>query len=461
MTSDDKTSNRDERPTAKTSSSSFYKTIWRWHFYAGLIFTPFLLILAITGGIYLFKPQIENFLYQDLYEVENEEGSVLPSKQIEAVTSKYIDAHVYKYRPSDSPTRSSEVGVHRGDGTYTIFVNPHNGEIIGQLNDKDRLMDNIEKFHGELMVGTIGDRIVELAACWGLVLVVTGIYLWWPRRKTKFWGVVLPRFSKGKKVLTRDLHAVPAFWISAGLLFLIFTGLPWSGLWGNTFQQITTNAGLGYPPSVWVGDAPKSDVQTKEIADVPWAAETMKVPLSTSKDLLPLSIDDVVKVADEQNVTKGYNVIFPQTGDGVYTLSLFPPKAQDEVTMHIDQYTGAVLADYRYDSYKPLGKMIAFGITIHKGTQFGLMNQLIGLLVCLGIAGVVLSGFYLWLKRKPKSKLGAPKAAENPKQMKILSFIIIIMGILFPLVGISIIVVLLFDFFVVKRVPQLKRFLNA
>lgn len=199
MTSDDKTSHWDEHPIAKTSSSSLYKTIWRWHFYAGLIFTPFLLILAITGGIYLFKPQIENFLYQDLYEVENEQGSIPPSKQIEAVTSKYVDAHVYKYRPSDSPTRSSEVGVHIEDGTYTIFVNPHNGEVIGQLNDKDRLMDNIEKFHGELMVGTIGDRIVELAACWGIVLVVTGIYLWWPRRKTKFWGVVLPRFFEGEE----------------------------------------------------------------------------------------------------------------------------------------------------------------------------------------------------------------------------------------------------------------------
>ena len=45
-------------------SQGLYKAIWRWHFYAGLMFTPFLLILAVTGGMYLFKPQIEEKLYQ-------------------------------------------------------------------------------------------------------------------------------------------------------------------------------------------------------------------------------------------------------------------------------------------------------------------------------------------------------------------------------------------------------------
>lgn len=43
-------------------------------------------------------------------------------------------------------------------------------------------MDLIEKIHGELMAGTLGDRIVELAACWTIVLIVTGIYLWFPQK---------------------------------------------------------------------------------------------------------------------------------------------------------------------------------------------------------------------------------------------------------------------------------------
>lgn len=46
-----------------------YQWIWRWHFYAGVVFAPFLLVLAITGGIYLFKAEIEHKLYEDWYDV--------------------------------------------------------------------------------------------------------------------------------------------------------------------------------------------------------------------------------------------------------------------------------------------------------------------------------------------------------------------------------------------------------
>ncbi|MGA4921043.1 PepSY-associated TM helix domain-containing protein [Bacillus subtilis] len=448
-----------EYPKRKTARTSLYQTIWRWHFYAGLIFLPFLLILAVTGGVYLFKPQIENHLYKDLYEVQAESKTVSPSAQFEAVKERYPDAEIVRYRPSDHPERSAEVGIVLKDSTYTVFVNPHNGQIIGQLDDANRIMNKIEEFHGELMAGTAGDRIVELTACWALILIVTGIYLWWPKNKIKVRGVIIPRVTKGKKILTRDLHAVPAFWISAGMLFLVLTGLPWSGLWGNTFQQLTTNSGFGYPPSIWVGEAPTS-TQTKEVADVPWAAENLEVPVSSVQQYKKLTIDDVVTIAEEQNITPGYDIYIPQQTDGVYTLSVFPPKAQDEATMHIDQYTGAVLADYRYDNYGTMGKIIALGITMHKGTQFGLINQLLGLMICIGIVAVGISGFILWWKRKPAGKLGAPKSPEL-KTMKFLTLIIIMFGILFPLVGISLVLVWIIDKLLIKRISKLKAFFNA
>lgn len=256
------------------------------------------------------------------------------------------------------------------------------------------------------------------------------------------------------------MHAVPAFWITAGMLFLIMTGLPWSGLWGSQFQTIVTNTGEGYPPSVWIGNAPTSNVKTKEIADVPWAAENLEVPKSEVEGYVPISIDDVVDVANRVGMHPSYTVIFPNGKEGVFTLSAFPPKAQDEATIHIDQYSGAVLADYRYDNYGVMGKIIAWGITLHKGTQFGLINQLISLAICLGIIFVVVSGFYLWWKRKPKHSLGAPKAISM-KKMKLFLLLMIGLGILFPLVGLSLIVVFLVDWLIIKRIPKVRMFFNA
>jgi uncharacterized iron-regulated membrane protein len=161
------------------------------------------------------------------------------------------------------------------------------------------------------MAGTLGDRIVELAACWAIVLIVTGHYLWIPRKKLRMFGVLVPRVKKGEKFLRRDLHAVPAFWITAGMLFLIMTGLPWSGFWGSHFQTLATNSGAGYPPSVWTGSAPTSSIKTKDIADVPWAAENLDVPKSDIQGFIPLSIDDVLSIAKGEGIHPSYTVIFP------------------------------------------------------------------------------------------------------------------------------------------------------
>ena len=43
------------------TGTALYRTIWRWHFYAGLFVIPLILILATTGAIYLFKPQVERW----------------------------------------------------------------------------------------------------------------------------------------------------------------------------------------------------------------------------------------------------------------------------------------------------------------------------------------------------------------------------------------------------------------
>ncbi|QCR34123.1 PepSY domain-containing protein [Lysinibacillus sp. SGAir0095] len=442
------------------TANSVYRTIWRWHFYAGIIFAPFLLILAITGSVYLFKPQIEQMIYKD-YWVVTQNGEKLPaSQQIEEVKALYPDAIVTTYRPGETETRSSEVGISQNNESLTVFIDPYTGDSLGTLNNDDRIMDKIEEIHGELMAGTIGDRIVELVACWAVVLIITGLFLWFPRKKEKIFGVVIPRFNKGRRILRRDLHAVPAMWITGGMLFLIMTGLPWSGFWGTNFQTIVTNTGTGYPPSVWVGNAPASDVKTKDIAEVPWAAENLDVPISDIQGLIKLPIDDVVSIANREGIHPSYTIYIPNEKEGVYTLSAFPPKAQDEVTMHIDQYSGAILADYRYDHYGLMGKIIAWGITLHKGTQFGMINQIVSLLICLGMILVTVSGFYLWLKRKPKKEMGAPKA-PSIKKMKLFLIVLIGLGLLFPLVGLSLIFVWILDLLVIQRIPAVKKFMNA
>jgi uncharacterized iron-regulated membrane protein len=452
-----------EEHDAKSEASkaqSLYRAVWRWHFYAGIIFAPFVILLAITGIIYLFKPQIENVMYKDYYYVQAGQEKLTAEEQIEAVKKAYPDASVTKYKPSFTADRSAEVGIADKDGAITVFVNPYNGKILGDLKNDEKFMNKVVRLHGELMIGTTGDRIVEMAACWAMILLITGLYLWWPRNKKSIFGTLIPRFSKGKRTMLRDLHSVPAFWFSLFVSIFILTGLPWSGLWGDYINRIATATETGYPTGLWDGNLPESTIPSKEVADVPWAAEKLPVPESKGNTVAPLAVSDIMKIADENHIEKGYSITFPQGEKGVYTVSVMPDKPEGEATLHIDQYSGKILADLRFADYGILAKAISIGIALHEGHYFGLANQLLDLVICLGLIGIAVTGVMMWWKRKPSGTLSAPSLPKNFKLMKGAVVLIIVLGIVFPLVGASLLAALTLDWLVIKRMPALKRWVG-
>jgi uncharacterized iron-regulated membrane protein len=342
----------------------------------------------------------------------------------------------------------------------TVFVNPYNGKILGHLKKDEKFMNKVEKLHGELMIGTTGDRIVKMAACWAMILLITGLYLWWPRNKKDIFGTLIPRLSKGKRIILRDLHAVPAFWFSLFVSIFILTGLPWSGLWGDLINRVATATQTGYPTGLWDGNVPQSTVPSKDVAKVPWAAENLPVPESNQLGVSPLSVEQIMKIADENKVEKGYSITFPKGEKGVYTVAVSPDKPERQATLHIDQYSGKVLADLRFKDYGVLAKAISIGVALHEGHYFGLANQLLDLIICLGLIGIALTGVMMWWKRKPSGTLGAPSLPKNFRLLKGVAVLIIILGIIFPLVGASLLVVLVLDWLVIKRIPAVKQWVG-
>ena len=127
--------------------------------------------------------------------------------------------------------------------------------------------------------------------------------------------------------------------------------------------------------------------------------------------------------------------------------------------MHIDQYSGKVLADVRWQDYGLVPKAVELGISIHMGKYFGLANQLLMLLACLLLIVLCLSGTVMWWRRRPDGRLGAPVLASYDHWRAPL-VLVAIMGIIFPLVGLSLIAVLLLDYLLLSRLPNLKRLLN-
>lgn len=479
-----------ELATASTAAATesprnrFYRTVWRWHFYAGLFVIPFMLVLAVTGIIYLFKPQLDAAMYTNLMFVQPGTATLPYTEQIQTVQNVYPDATVTQLTPSVAADRSTEVLLTTADErNLMVFVNPYTGQVLGDRDEDNNLQAIARKIHGELLIGKLGDYLVELAACWGLVLLITGLYLWLPRHQFSLFGTLIPRlWSQNKRVFWRDLHAVPGFYGILLIGFLILTGLPWTGFWGETFAQVYGQ----FPAQMW-DEVPQSTVLTGSLNQrgqvVPWAVEQLPIPQSGKSEpqdhsdhashntlsspasqgsVVPgalMQLDAVVALAQAKGAPPGFSVTLPEGKTGVYTVSAFPGDPTQEVTMHIDQYSGKVLADVRWKDYGLVPKAVEMGTAIHMGRYFGFANQLLMLVAALIVVLLCVTGVVMWWQRRPKASgfLGAPVLPSHVQQWRVPLAIVAVLGLAFPLVGLSLIIVLLLDYCLLSRIPVLKR----
>ncbi|AUY35525.1 PepSY domain-containing protein [Pseudomonas soli] len=442
---------------------SFYNLAWRWHFYAGLFVAPFMILLALTGIIYLFKPQLDPLMYRELMVVEAGHHRQGADTLLANVRQAYPQGQVGQYLPPVSAERSAQFVVHDGGRELNVFVDPYSGQVLGEQDGKQNLQAIARALHGELMVGTVGDRLVELAAGWGIVLVVSGLYLWWPRGRSSA-GVLWPRFSARGRLLWRDLHAVTGFWGSALLLLMLLSGMTWTGLWGKQYADLWNR----FPAAMW-NDVPKSDKEARDLNSahrqtVPWAMENTPMPVSGAHaehaghhmmDHAPaapqVSLQQVEDVATLRKVEPGYSITLPTSADGVFTIAVFADDPRNDATLHVDQYTGQVLADVRWQDYSPVARATELGVMLHEGKMFGPLNQLVILLVCLMILLGSVSGLVMWWKRKPAGGLGVPPLRHDLPRWKTAVAVMLVLGLAFPLVGLSMVVMWGVDSLVVRQ----------
>lgn len=153
----------------------YYNFFWRWHSYAGLIVMPVVLVMAITGAIYLLQPQIENLAYKDLlYLEENIQKNPDHDAIIEAAKKHFDAKRINSYQPPASLNQSAQVVLTSQDGTkITAFIHPETLVPLGSIDESWRLMNIARSLHKNLMLGDIGRIITELAACWLIVMILT------------------------------------------------------------------------------------------------------------------------------------------------------------------------------------------------------------------------------------------------------------------------------------------------
>lgn len=429
----------DTGPAARRRAH-IHRAVWRWHFYAGLFSLPFLVLLAVTGGLYLFKDEIDLARHADLLTVAGVE-SPRPLSDLVAAAVAVQPGTAAKVIMPATPERSLEVLIDDAAGTrQAVYVDPASGAVLGQIAQDEKLMQVVRSIHSLILFGDGPNRVIEIVGGWTVILVITGIYLWWPRGGAP---AVALRGRPANRLFWRDLHAVTGLFGGGFVLFLALSGMPWSGVFGDYLDRGITAAGEGYPAYLWAA-APESTVPLGADGPVAWTLENSPVPSSAPGAGANIGIDRAAAIATAAGIAPGFTLVPPKEATGVYTATIFPDDLSHQRAIHIDQYSGKVLADVGFADYGAGAKTIEFGINVHMGQEFGLANQLLMLGACLSIIALAVSSLVMWWKRRPAGSLGVPPVPA-PGTMAVAGMIILVLSLVFPLTAASLLVIATLD----------------
>ena len=424
-----------------------YRAIWRWHFHAGLFCIPFIVLLAITGSIYLFKPQIDALADRGVDGLRLSGIAAPPSAQVAAALAAAPGSQLVAYELPQRPADAVRVHLREADRTrVTAYIHPVSPRALKIVRDESRLTEFVKSIHGELLIGTTGSILVELAACWALVMVITGLYLWWPRNAQGLAGVLYPRLRSGKATFWRDLHAVTGMWVSSLALFLLLTALPWTTVWGGAFKGLRSMASPVEVKQDWKAG------RTSGGAPDEHSGHRVSAGSAPMAGTPPFSLDDVVPKVAALQLAPPVLIGPPTMREHVWSVRSDAQNRSLRREMAIDAHTGAIVRDTSFADRKTVDRVIGIGISAHEGQLFGLANQLLGLTAALGLITLCVSAVVMWWRRRPEGALGIPaRKVDGFKIERALATLIVLLAVLLPVFGASLLVVAAIDRWVIGR----------
>lgn len=401
-----------------------YRAVWRWHFYAGLIVLPVLAWTAVTGSLYLYKSEIERALYPDWVVAHTIAPPLAASEMIARVESQVRGRVTQIARPgaADESWRMAFTGA---DGEDRLaFVRPDVGLVLG-TSRAGGPMELIKHLHSLTVAGPVGNVLVEIVAGWAIVLVLTGLYLWWPRAGSRAFSLA---GRLGERRFWRNFHASVGLLAGGVILFLAVTGMPWTIFWGANFHAVVAGQQLGRPKAPGVAEGGHAGHEGHE-EHLPWSLRGAPSPPARSGgDAGP---DLAIAAAEANGLRPPWLLDLPREPGRPYRLSVAAERTDAVRVLAINPADASVLQDIRFADFGAGAQAFEWGIYTHQGGQYGEPNRLVMLAGCLGLLLLAISAPVMWWKRR----LRAPPAPDDPTKARGLAALMLAIGLLFPLTG--------------------------
>lgn len=394
---------------------TFKAVILFLHRWLGLISGIVVFILGVTGCLFVFHHEISQWTRGELLQVEAAEQQHLPIKQLQqkAVEALEVESLSYGITTYKDPNHSWSTMYYKGGAeswTYfgmmedyrTLYINQYNGEIKGIVNEKEDFFQIVKGIHWSLLLATpIGQPIVVWSTVIFLVLLVTGMVLWWPKRwnkrgRQKSFNI---RWKGTWRRVNYDLHNVLGFYFLLITLILGLTGLYWAfpAAQKSMYFIATGEYQLPTPPTKKIVSDP-----SKPISDIPplkkaynqaWKA----YPAAYSVTLIaPTDSLSPIRAAVQMDGTTYYedNILF------------------------FDQYTGRLLHKNTYASQNAGEKLLSMNYDIHVGAIAGMPGKIIAFLASLLSASLPVTGFIIWWDREQRKKKSRRRKASQKRNRR-------------------------------------------
>lgn len=398
-------------------ATRFYGLIWKWHFAMGLIACPLVAIVALTGAIYAFEPELKRWADADALVVEPQ-GPLRSLDELAALVTnaKCAPAQIYIVGPADASH------VFYCEDERATYVDPYRGAVLGEPSSWVKwLIDLAFGLHWELLLGSFGRLLVEWASSMTILLLFSGAILWWPRGKRRGGGVLWPRTSlKGRQWL-RDLHAIAGAYVLPVLLALAATGLMWTIHAGDArWNKIAQEAEHEHPKSRVIPGAPRITIDR--------ALAGAGIERAQTQRTVWIGIPGPKAAADQPY--------------GLFVHDTTQESPSMIASISVDAYSGVEIDREGWDQRTAIQKVDVARYAIHVGAILGLPGRIAACAASVILAALCITGPWLWWKRRPRGKLGVPPAARAPWPLYLVA---VALGWLLPTVGYTLLAIVVIE----------------
>ncbi len=352
------------------------RLVFNLHLYVALVTGAFILILGITGSIMAFETELGELFHANRVFVAPG-GQRLSLGELSALVLKdYPGERVRGFHLATRPNRSDGIVL----GKKTVYVNPYTGKVLGVQIGPDpvaEVLASIHQFHLRLLVrnkGDTGKEIIRWSAVAMVFLLLTGLFLWWPRKRftVRRWQM--------REWMTRgfwyDIHNMVGIFSTVFLLMLALTGVA-IGFERQTislFNRITRTEPV-YP------------------------AEVRATPPPDARPITPDQAAEVARAALPGALP--FDLIVPGPAGAYDIRSRYPedltPGGRSRIL--VDQYTGKVLFAQGSRTAPASVRLLTLNRGLHTGDIFGMPSKIAMALASLAAALQVVSGLVMWGKR--------------------------------------------------------------